>query len=132
MCADVKTWICDLYSIDEDEEDSVVLINQAMPSAISNNSLWTKVRKHPDVTVYDPGLDAELILQIEVDSGDRDSTIFVLVLGLTDQSRYYDSTISSGFYFPVGDGFIERVDCAWNDAKLNYENRMYNTTSIRC
>ena len=122
VCEDVKEWLASLCGLG-DESDNLILINKAFPPAISSNSLWTQGRKFPDVSLY--GED-ELVIQVEVDSGGRETTIFHLIIGLIDQSRYernYNTTISktTGFYFPIGEGFIERVDCVWNDEDVQYD-----------
>ena len=118
MCEDVKEWLASLCGLEGDESDNLVLINQAFPPAISSNSLWTQGRKLPDVSLYDE--DDELLFQVEVDSGSRETTIFNLIIGLIDQNRYernYDTTISK----TTGEEFIERVDCVWDDEGVEYD-----------
>lgn len=138
VCADIKEWICDLCNIPDGEMDTCVRINQSMPSEIMNGTLWTTKRKNPDVTTYSSPSEleqdeveleqdeVELEVVIEVDSGNKDSTIFKLALDLIDHNRYYrnkDSQISgcTGFYFPVGTGVVEKVDCVWDDKKIKYK-----------
>ena len=99
---------CNLCNIPDGEVDTCVRINQSMPSEITNGTLWTTQRKSPDVTTYSSPSEleqdeVELEVVIEVDSGNKDSTIFKLALDLVDLNRYYrnrDSQISgcTGFY----------------------------------
>ena len=69
--------------------------------------------------------DSLVIVQIEVESGSRESTIEKLAFGLADQLRYLnncrDSDVTSfyGFYVPVGcGGYVEKVKCTWSDESV--------------
>lgn len=124
VCEDVREWICATLNVSSEEnEEYIVETMKALPEAISCNSLWTTGRKVPDVLlkIRESGL-----VQFEIDSGSKDTTIYKLIIGLIDQDRYarnFDTTITttSGFYFPVGPGIPERVDVSWSDELLTYQ-----------
>ena len=123
VCSDINTWICRLFELQE-EEQGCVAINSCMPPEYLC-SLWTTGNTRPDVAYYTRA--KKLIVQIEVlSSTTRDTTILKLAFGLSKQNRYdrnLDSCITqcTGFFFPVGSGVVERVDCTWNDHALRYD-----------
>lgn len=99
-----------------------------MPQCYQDHGLYQRGAKRPDVSLYSQ--QGQLLLQIEVNSSKRDSTVFKLAMGLIDQNRYLKnrlSTVSSciGFYYPVGKGVIEKVECTWKDELLS---DVYTTT----
>lgn len=122
VCEDVRGWICEVLELSEEEEDGV-LINSPIPAVYRENSQLSTARKSPDVAYVSSGF---LFFQIEVLSGgDRDATMFNLAIGLVDQNRFeknqgLEISESTGFYFPVGDGFIEKVTCKWLEKDLKY------------
>ena len=127
VCEDVRSWIFDTINESSEEEESEeeykVETMKALPEAMTCNSLWTKGRKIPDVLLEIRRLG---FVQFEIDSGCDSTTIFKLVIGLSDQNRYtrnFDTAITttSEFYFPVGPGVPQRVDVSWNDNLLIYE-----------
>lgn len=126
VCLDVKEWLLSNLGIDDDDDQIIVKINNDLPADITCNSLWTKGDKRPDVAVY-TSPEEHLLLQVKVQSGHvRDTTIHALVVSLIDQNRFernYNSDaikMTSGLYFPVDPGFIERVDCMWDDRRMRY------------
>lgn len=123
VCEDIKEWISQIDEEEEGEEVYAIYIATSLPDRLLRKSLWTKGRKHPDVHVEKD----EVLVQFEVDSGNKDSSIFKLVIWLIDQNQYAsncsgaNTAKTSGFYFPVGEGIPERVDVSWNDQEFKYK-----------
>lgn len=97
-----------------------VLIDQEIVCTRDSPVLWTGGRKRPDLQIISNN--NCILVQIEVKSGKKETTIRKLTLGLVDQLRWlrnHNTAICkcSGFYFMDhgGRGHVVQVEVEWAD-----------------
>ena len=100
----IQKWLVDNL---QDMTEEKIHIDKEIRSIKTLPTLGTTRRKRPDLVIYDTGDDeqAQVLVQIEVDSGDVETTCRKLSLGLVDQLRLQINHIDTinecrGFYFP--------------------------------
>ena len=87
------------------------------------NQLWLTPVKIADIVVKNDNI---VIMQFEVESShDRAATVRKLSYGLVDQLRFLknrcvDTNSVVGFFVPVQEGYVEKVQCEWSDKDLEY------------
>ena len=88
--------------------------------------LWTSECKRPDLQII--SANKCVLVQIEVDSGDMESTHRKLGIGLVDQLRWLRNhgtsiTKCGGFYFmsgSSGSGHVIHIEVVWEDKHLKF------------
>ena len=116
----IKDWLANKAEIPAHR----ILIDKKIAGLIGFPLLWTSGCKRPDLQVTSAN---KCVLQIEVESGDLESTVRKLGIGLVDQLRWlrnHKTTIKkcSGFYFMSGSktGHVIHVEVMWEDKLLNF------------
>ena len=102
--ASIQKWLVDNI---QGLTKEAIYLNKGLRGAITTlPTLRTTLQKRPDVAIYDTADDEpQMLVQIEVDSGDMQKTARKLSLGLINQlhwQRNHQDTIltCTGFYFP--------------------------------
>ena len=117
----IMQWLVDVAQIPAES----ILIDRKIEIMEGWPLLWTSEWKKPDLQII--SADKCVLVQIEVDSGDKESTVRKLGMGLVDQLRWlrnHDTNITkcSGFYFMGSSesGHVIHVELVWRNQRLNF------------
>ena len=113
----IKGWLTERLNLTKGER---IYIDKAVADSKDVPPLWTSTHKRPDLQIV--STTNHVLVQVEVDSSNKDSTIRKLTLGLIDQLRWLRNhtmsiTKCSGFYFMNhrSGGQVIKVVLEWVD-----------------